>query len=494
MRTSAILILAAVLVSGCAQTSRIVDMPHVSPLPALTSVSGYPALKTAIDTLFADTLFPPAFAGIKIVRLGTGETLYSLNPDHLFNPASNQKLFTAATALRTIGPGALLATIVTADSASRTIGLKGMGDPLLSTAELESLATSTATSLPPGRPWHVRGDASYFDDLSWGEGWMWDDEPSTDEMFITPLMLNSNSIQVNVRASSRAGQPTEVTFTPPTTLLEVENAAVTIDAGDSVRNRLNISRRWRERSNTVTVTGEIPAGRTRSASISLREPDLFATRLFAEMLRARGVKVDTSWIDTVAVPGIEIARYTHTLDSAVTYMNKVSDNLSAEALLKSSAAVRWGERGSAKRGIDILKDILAQADIDTNSVAPVDGSGLSRYNLTTASAVAKLLVAMHRDSVRFPSFFASLPIAGVDGTIKRLMRGTPAEGNLRAKTGTLNGVAALSGYVRTADGELLAFAMLMQNYLGSNAPYRVVQSRIGALLAGMKLGEVVKDP
>ena len=452
------------------------------------------AIKTAIDTLFADTLFPPAFAGIKVVHLPTGKVLYSLNPDHLFNPASNEKLFTAAAALRTIGPGTLLSTVVTADSATRTIGLKGMGDPLLSTAEMDSLAALTAAALPGGGSWMLRGDASYFDDEYWGEGWTWDGEPDSYAMFVTSLMLNSNAIEVKVRAGSGPGQPAEVTLDPPSSLLQVENSAVSVVVPDSVRTRLEVSRRWRERSNTITVAGEVPVGRTRTVSLSLWQPDLFATRLFAEMLRSRGVKVDTASVDTVSVPGIEVARFSHTLDSAVTYMNKVSDNLSAEALMKGSAAIRWGERGSTSRGIDILKEILTQAGVDTNSMRSVDGSGLSRYDLTCATALTGLLVAMYNDSVRFPVFYASLPIAGVDGTIDRRMRGSPAQGNLRAKTGTLSGVTALSGYVRTADGEMLAFSMLMQNFLSGSTPYRNVQDRIGALLAGMKVREILQKP
>ena len=493
MRTLSVLLLTAVLTAGCAQTSTISKMPPAASTTALTSISDYASMKTAIDTLFADTLFPPAFAGIKVIHLRTGKALYSLNPDHLFNPASNEKLFTAATALRTIGPGALLSTVVTADSATRTVGLKGMGDPLLSTADMESLATLTAAALPDIPSWLLKGDASYFDDLYWGDGWTWDGEPESYAMFVTPLMLNSNAIEVRVRGSSTAGQPPEVSLDPPTKLLGIENTAVSVGTGDSIRNRLEISRRWKERSNTITVTGEIPAGRTRSASLSVWKPDLFATQLFAGMLRARGVRVDLAWVDTVAVPGVEVARVSHTLDSAVTYMNKVSDNLSAEALMKGSAAVRWRERGSTSRGIDILKEILTEAGVDTNSMRAVDGSGLSRYDLTTASAVSGLLVAMYKDSLRFPTFYASLPIAGVDGTIDRRMRGTPAERNLRAKTGTLNGVTALSGYVRTADGEMLAFSMLMQNFLSGSTPYRNVQDRIGALLAGMKLRDILED-
>jgi D-alanyl-D-alanine carboxypeptidase/D-alanyl-D-alanine-endopeptidase (penicillin-binding protein 4) len=487
MKSPVLLCLTALFIAGCARTSTIVDGPPGSGGPILTSSSPYPALKTAIDTLFADTLFPPSWAGIKIVRLSDGEVLYSLNPDHLFNPASNQKLFTAATALNTLGPGAVLSTVVTLDTANRIIGLKGMGDPLLSTAELESLATMTAAAVPQGQQWILKGDASYFDDLYWGDGWTWDGEPEAYSMFISPLMLNGNAVEVLVRGGL-PGQPPEVTVDPPSARISVENAGVTV--GDSVRNRLDVSRRWRERSNTVTVKGEILMGRTRTTSLSVWQPDHFATHLFAGMLRQRGVRVDTSWVDTLTVPGKEIARFTHTLDSAVTYMNKVSDNLSAEALLKGSAALRWGERGSTAGGIEILKEILTRAGVDTLSVRVADGSGLSRYNLTSASALIALLIEMRKDPLRFASFYKSLPIAGVDGTIDRRMRGTPAEGNLRAKTGTLSGVTALSGFVRTADGEMLAFSMLMQNFLKGTGPYRAVQDRIGALLAGMKLREV----
>jgi D-alanyl-D-alanine carboxypeptidase/D-alanyl-D-alanine-endopeptidase (penicillin-binding protein 4) len=494
MRSIALLLLAAALTAGCARTSLLTTPPHVSPVPKLTSVSAYPALKTAIDTLFADSLFPPAFAGLKVVHLATGRTLYALNPDHLFNPASNQKLLTAATALRTLGPGSLLTTVVTAESTSRTIGLKGMGDPLLSTADLESLAVRTAAALPAGVSWRLRGDASYFDGEYWGEGWTWDGEPDSYAMFVTPLMLNSNAVEVSVRPGPAPGAPAEVSLSPPNTLLTIENSAVTVVVPDSVRTRLRVSRKWRERSNTIIVDGEVPVGRTRKVLLSVWQPDLFATRLFAEQLRARGVRIDTVWVDTLAVTGETVAGTSHTLDSALTYMNKVSDNLAAEALLKSSAAVRWTERGSTSRGIDILKEILTQAGVDTNSMRAVDGSGLSRYNLTCATAIVGLLVEMYRDSARFPLFYASLPIAGVDGTIDRRMRGTPAQGNLRAKTGTLNGVTALSGYVRSADGEMLAFAMLMQNFLAGSTPYRNTQDRIGALLAGLKIREILENP
>jgi serine-type D-Ala-D-Ala carboxypeptidase/endopeptidase (penicillin-binding protein 4) len=113
----------------------------------------------------------------------------------------------------------------------------------------------------------------------------------------------------------------------------------------------------------------------------------------------------------------------------------------------------------------------------------VDGSGLSRYNLTSPSIIIRLLEIMYHDSLHFSTFYNSLPIAGIDGTIADRMNGTPAQGNLRAKTGTLSAVSALSGYVHTADGEPLAFSVMMQNYPNSARPYQHIQDEIGILLS-----------
>jgi D-alanyl-D-alanine carboxypeptidase/D-alanyl-D-alanine-endopeptidase (penicillin-binding protein 4) len=123
-------------------------------------------------------------------------------------------------------------------------------------------------------------------------------------------------------------------------------------------------------------------------------------------------------------------------------------------------------------------------------IAIVDGSGLSRMNLTSASAITRVLTTMYYDRRHANTFLSSLPIAGVDGTLANRMKGTPAAGNLRAKTGTLSGVTALSGYVMTADGKPLAFSMMMQNFSTSSRDYRLAQDRIGAFLAGLKLKDL----
>jgi D-alanyl-D-alanine carboxypeptidase/D-alanyl-D-alanine-endopeptidase (penicillin-binding protein 4) len=179
----------------------------------------------------------------------------------------------------------------------------------------------------------------------------------------------------------------------------------------------------------------------------------------------------------------EIAVHTWGFDSVVVNINKISDNLSAENTLKTLGAFQRGQPGTAENGIYETNAFLSQFGIDTTKFLMVDGSGVSHYNLLTAEMLVQLLTGMARRPDLFPLFYESLPIAGVDGTLSSRMKGTLAEKNLRAKTGSISGVSSLSGYVRSQDGELLAFSVLMQNFLGSNRVYRVLQDAIGARLA-----------
>jgi D-alanyl-D-alanine carboxypeptidase/D-alanyl-D-alanine-endopeptidase (penicillin-binding protein 4) len=191
-------------------------------------------------------------------------------------------------------------------------------------------------------------------------------------------------------------------------------------------------------------------------------------------------------LDTIPRGLGEITRRSHGLDSVLTYMNLVSDNLSAENLLKTFAAERWGKPGTAEAGAHIMRQIMSLYGVDSTSMVIADGSGVSRYNLTSAWAICSLLQHMARRDDLFPLWLSTLPVAGRSGTLSGRMKNTPAEGNLRAKTGTLAGVSSLSGFVTTAEGERLAFSILMEHFPSASRRYRQVQDRIGAFLAGMK--------
>jgi serine-type D-Ala-D-Ala carboxypeptidase/endopeptidase (penicillin-binding protein 4) len=477
MRSFVLFLLAALLLAGCS-ASRVLAPPPIGSL----SCSSLPSLKAGIDRLLPDSLFPPSNVGIKIISLATHEVLYSLNERMLFNPASNQKLFTSSAALVTLGPLYPFTTVVAVDTTSRTILLKGNGDPLLSTADLDSLARTLAPTLGISEGWNLAVDVSFFDDLYWGDGWTWDEEPAAYGMFVSPVILNNNAITVRVLPGNTQGAPASVTTDPVTSYVKVETGAIT--GPDTVRSDVSITRRWRDRSNTISVTGTIRnGGRPSTERLSVWKPELYAGTVFAERLQSYGIQIEGVRIDTLSATAREVARFQHTLDTVVTFFNKESDNLSGESILKTLGALNSGSPGTARKGIQVVHSLLARWGIDTSSISIVDGSGLSRYNLTSPATIITLLDNMYRERGAFDAFHHSLPIAGIDGTIGGRMRNTTAEGNLRAKTGTLGAVTALSGYVRSADGEPLAFSILMQNFTGSARRYREVQDRIGVLLS-----------
>ena len=476
--------LSFVFLAGCAPA---VSPERSSPPTArLPSVSPYPALKRSIDELLPDSLFPPSNAAVRIISLTEGETLYDLNGDLALTPASNQKLFTTACALAGLGPSYQFRTRVFLDTAAPPrIILRGSGDPLLSTKDLDTLAAAVRAAAPAASSWTIAGDLSLFDDLSRGSGWAWDDEPDPTAMFISPLSLNGNTVRVLVRPGKSPGDTARVEVDPLTSYVQVENAAVTDTAGS--KSRIDVSRNWREHLNSITVKGTIsPHDTTVEALLSVTDPHWYTLTVLREKLEGWGLRCNGILLDTVPRGVPEIARRVHRLDSVLTYMDITSDNLSAENVLKALAAEKTGIPGTAAAGGQIVKEFLETIGIDTTRVVVADGSGVSRYNLTSARAITTLLAAMKRRTDLYTCWYRMFPVAGVSGTITGRMRGSPAQGNLWGKTGTLEGVSSLSGYVTTADGEELAFSILMQHFPARARDYRHVQDRIGAYLAGLK--------
>ena len=172
------------------------------------------------------------------------------------------------------------------------------------------------------------------------------------------------------------------------------------------------------------------------------------------------------------------------LADIIKLMNKPSDNWIAELLFKAIGAEVMGEPGTWQKGRDAVNKFLEEIIGEPPAHRFVDGSGLSRYNLLNAELLTKLLVYMYQNFELMPEYLASLPIAGVDGTLSNRMQGVSAKKMLRAKTGTLSGVSALAGYAVTADDEVFAFGILISHYVGSAIPARDIQDQIGNYLTG----------
>jgi D-alanyl-D-alanine carboxypeptidase/D-alanyl-D-alanine-endopeptidase (penicillin-binding protein 4) len=480
--------LLSTIVSGCA-----VFFPNSRPSDPLA------ALQYDVRTVLADSIFVAARPSIKVVSLDTKEVIFERDSKLLMRPASNMKLVTSSSALGVLGKDYQFRTQVLADTTLSdgtlhgNLYLKGLGNPDLATADLDSLASLVKLRGVKSVEWSVIADVSFFDDIYWGYGWNWDDEPYSYAPFLTPLSVNDNCVSVSVSPGDSIGGPARVSIEPPTSYVTVLNRARTVR--DTVSHPLLVTRLFKEHLNTILVEGEIRvSANTIQRDISVWKPELYAATLFTESLRRKGITVAREpATGTTPKFAHEVASLAHGLDSTIVNMNKVSDNLSAELILKTLGTTVPGAPGSSQGGVFAANRFLSTLGIDTSRINITDGSGLSYHDLLTAEMICQLLEGMSRQADLFPLFRQSLPIAGVDGTLRNRMKRTPAEGNLRAKTGTISGVSSLSGYVKTLDGETLAFSMTMQNFIYPTRLYQRAQDRIGALLAGFsRLGKPLK--
>jgi D-alanyl-D-alanine carboxypeptidase/D-alanyl-D-alanine-endopeptidase (penicillin-binding protein 4) len=414
-----------------------------------------------------------AAVGVCVRSLDRGDELYARNADLALTPASNQKLLVAAAALDRLGPDHRFTTRVLAIGSRRgsvlqgDLVLQGGGDPTLTTDGLSALAGAVVARGIRRITGRVRGDDSVFDRERLGIGWAWDDLGSEDGPPISGLTLNENGTIVRVQPGARPGLRPLVRLIPAAARLEIRNRARTAPAGE--RGSLEIGRPLGR--DTVIVSGGVPLqSPPRDVLVTVEEPALYAAAVFTAVLRERGVRVAGPPV-LLGTPGAAVLlgeQRSPPLAEIVRRMDKPSDNLYAETLLKAIGVPEGGllaGTGAGGAGEAVLRRFLARIGWPGPLPVVADGSGLSRFNLVSARCLTQLLAAMDHHPAREP-FFASLPIAGVDGTLRRRMLGTAAAGTVHAKTGSLTHVTALSGIVTTRDGERLAFSILTNNWPG----------------------------
>lgn len=437
-----------------------------------------------------------ALVGAKVVSLTKGDTLWELNPGLCLVPASNQKLLTAAAALERLGPDFRFRTEVLALGTQRTDGtldgdliLRGGGDALLTASELESLAAAVdATGIRRVRG-RLRADDTRYAREPLGEGWSWDDEPYAYAAQVSALSLDGNVVTVEVSPGERPGMPARVVVTPAAGYVTLRSRCRTSPA--ELDAMITVSR---ERGrNAVLVTGEIPVGSEPvRRRVTVETPALYAAAVFRRLLARRGIRVEgeAALLGTPQAARLVAYRDSPPLAEILARMNKASDNLVAETLLRELGRTTT-RPGSSAAGLAVVAEVARDLGLDPVALRVADGSGLSRLNLVSAENLCRLLVAMARHR-HGDVFAASLPVAGVDGTLRGRMVDTAAAGNARAKTGTLSHVSALSGYVTTANGERLAFALVTNNDPGPamrpDGPKRTEDAVVAQLAALARAG------
>jgi serine-type D-Ala-D-Ala carboxypeptidase/endopeptidase (penicillin-binding protein 4) len=341
--------------------------------------------------------------------------------------------------------------------------LQGGGDPVLTTEGLAELADRVKATGVRSVSGKLLVDDFRFDAERLGSGWNSDDEPYYYSAQISALSVNRNVLTVTVTPGAEAGTPAVVRVEPVPDYAHVTSTATTGAPGST--SRVDVTR---ERArNEIRVRGSVPAGgEPASDKVTVEEPELYAGALFRKLLAERGVRIAGEMERRKTTEGaVEVAaRESEPLSGIAAKLNKPSDNLVAEMLLKE-LGYRVKGTGSASAGSDVVEAWLKEIGVATGGVKVNDGSGLSRMDLVTGRAISEMLVHASKQPWKDP-FLASLPIGGVDGTLRNRMKGTAAEKNVRAKTGTLLHVTALSGYVATAGGEPLVFSILINGYPG----------------------------
>ncbi len=449
-------------------------------------------INSGIDSVLSDYFFKSTLMGIKVYDLSQNKVLFEKNDKLLMKPASNMKILTTAAGLVFLGPdynfttsikysGKIINGILYGD-----LFAVGGCDPDFTTKDIDSLVNVIKKSGIKEITGHLYGDVSMMDSLFWGNGWMWDDDPSTDAPYLTPLCVNTNSVGVIVKPG-KPGDKAELTMVPQTNYFNIINNTLTVIPDSS--NTYSLNRDWMHRKNTLIVEGNIntkavPDSLTDTLRVNAYRPDLYFLTLMKEHLGGSGIEVKGD-IDTSTAPAsaVDLFDFKRSFKNVIVNLNKVSYNLGAEMTMYAMAAKFFGEPATAKHGVMMTDSLLSLSGMNPSDYRLVDGSGVSHYNLISAELIVAVLKYMYENNVDlFNILRNSFPVAGVDGTLKNRMIDTPAQGIVHAKTGTLSGVASLSGYLTSKNGHLLAFSMLVQNFVGSSKPARDFQDRICNIL------------
>jgi serine-type D-Ala-D-Ala carboxypeptidase/endopeptidase (penicillin-binding protein 4) len=469
-------------------------------------------LRARLRELIARPEFASSRVAVKVASLETGRVLFEQDADKWMQPASNLKLYTVAAALDRLGPDYRFVTSVYAPARPDPSGtirgnlvVYGRGDPSYATRfnpegdadyyrainELASNITRAGVRRVEG---DLVGDESYFSGPALSPGWEWDDLQWWYGAEVSALTVNDNSVDLSVKPGARAGDPCRITVGPSTPVVTIVDRTNTSERGTT--RELSVTRPLGQ--STIEVRGTMPVDdRGFNASVAVARPALVFTTMLRTALERLGVSItgQTRTVDAQARADnreplpvsslVEIAtRQSPPLSFIAAKTLKPSQNLYAELILRAlgKASATDTRQTTADAGIEAVARFLSKAGVDASRVRMLDGSGLSRANLVTADATLRLLVYMNTHPAG-AVFRDALPVAGVDGTLRNHMKGTPAQGNVRAKTGSLGTAASLSGYVFSAAGERLAFSVMVNNPPRDTDAHVAFNDAVAVLLA-----------
>ena len=483
----AVWILSAAITAACHAT-----VPSRAAAPAQRTGVSASDLRRDLDAILANPALAHGYWGVLVASLKTGDVLYDVNAHKLFIPASNMKVVTLAAAAERLGWSHRYTTSLRTTGrvdGGRLAGdliVVGSGDPSVTAENAAALFDRWADALKAAGVRSVEGrvigDDNAFDDDELGFGWSWDDVPDDYSAGVSGLQFNENAVRVTIAPGPAAGDSAAVSIDPPHsgTILDSQITTVAADVPSRIEaRRLPGSAR-------LVLRGSVPVGSGAvTRALSVDNGTLFFVTALRAALIARGIDIRGPAVDIDDVRDLPVQRDTTVLvayqsppiSTLAVRLMKVSQNLYAETLLKTMGAGSGPATFAAARSA--VQTTLQGWGVAAGELIDRDGSGLSRYDFVSPAALVTILTHIARDEKLRAPFEATLPIAGRDGTLANRMKGTAAEGNARAKTGSMTGVRTLSGYVTTADGEPLVLAIMANNF---ETPPDVVNSTTDAIV------------
>jgi D-alanyl-D-alanine carboxypeptidase/D-alanyl-D-alanine-endopeptidase (penicillin-binding protein 4) len=451
------------------------------------------------DEIFNDTLFSHAHWGVLIKSLENGNVIYERNSDKMFMPASNEKIPTAAAALTKLGPDFRFETVIGYDGSiidsvlNGDLILVGDGDPTISdriyektTTLFERWADSLRILGIDSINGNIIGDDNKFDNVHIGFGWPHSGLDYWYSAEFGALQLNENYI--------------DLAFFPPSDSIDTLRIVPDVESSyyrlikeieitDTGKTSLSITSEFG--TNDIVIKGKIKKGSEKfERSPTITNPTKFYATVFKEVLQKKGIGISgqaldcdevTDYPDSLILTDTLLINESIPLAEILKVLMKKSQNLYAETLVRILGLNKSG-KGTFIDGRKVVEEVLNDFGIMPDTYAYMDGSGLSRYNFISPRQIVKILEGMIKGEYR-EIWYDIQPIAGIDGTLKYRMRGTKAEDNVRAKTGTISNVRGLSGYVKTAEGEELVFSFLVNGHLRSSRETELITDKVLELIS-----------
>ncbi len=461
------------------------------------------ALESLLDDLDGDRLFKQAKVGLRVVNVRTGDAVFDRNAADGLNPASTMKVVTAATALKYLGPSYKYQTKVYVDGGIGGDGVvegnlyvEGGGDPHFVVERMWKLVQDLRLNGIEQVNGNVVFDESFFDADYALPGWTKQRDLVRGPAYfpsLGALSLNFNTLAIVARPGKAAGKPAFVALeTPAADYVELVNEVRTGAAGS--RRSVGIKREVRDGRMKMTVTGSIAEDSgMRRYYRAVADPTAHFMAAWMQMMSSHGITVTGKAKRGRTSKSAElVAQHTSPpLASILMDMNKYSNNFMAEQVLRTVGAEVKGGPGTTEKGLEAVSDYLQSLGLEESDFVLVNGSGLTRQAELSAEVLTAVLVDMASDPAVGHEFHASLAIAGLDGTLLRRLTDEP--GRLRGKTGTIDGVHCLAGYVGADDGEQYAFAFMVNEHGGSVSQVKRLHDRFARKMFGAETESVAGE-